>query len=299
VPPRLPRIHFSVLIGSLLLATAQLPGAATSAPAAGSLPATTTAPFLALTHTEALGRAKAENKPLLLFFDGHWSDKAATLRSETFSDPKIISLLHTHAIALHIDVLTAPELTAKYHVISVPTLITLDATGNRRADVFSSTPSSPRERARRFTEFFATIPALRQNTRADDHAGQLKLARMLQYYGYSEESHTILRHLYLDVIGPQESTPGNKSKSVSALQVIALLSMSARRESAETRREFMQIEEARMTASPNNGIAAKKFASLAGSIGEFDWIKTFADSLPPGKARSILIAHHSSLVLQK
>ena len=276
----------------LFLATCQGPlRAAPPTPAPSSVSAVT-APFLALTHDEALARAKAENKPLLLFFDGHWSERAREVLPEIFSDTTVAAAINDHALVLRIDVLTAPELTKQYKIFHVPTLIWLYPDGiARRYWINCEKPSAIRAE---IIESLTLLPKLRATVRHDDPAARFKLARALYDAGDYAAALAETRWLYLEAIGDTSSTKAKKEKDrVSAWDVIKFLGeLRPYYEPARaTIREFMEREEQKTRANPASGIAAAKFWRLATIIGETHLIAPLHDSLPPGPARDTLARH--------
>jgi hypothetical protein len=263
-----------------------------SAISTASSPAPATPPFIPLTHAEALARAAAENKPLFLFFDGHWSERAGQVRPEIFSDPAVIAAINEHALALRIDVLAAPELTKQYKIFHVPTLIWLYPDGStRRYWVNCEKPSAIRDE---IVESLTLLPKLRATTRPDDPAGRFKLARAFFDAGDYAAALTETRWLYLEALGDASSTKEkNKKHRVSVWDVIKFLGeLSPYYEPARaTAREFMEREEPKVRANPAHGIAAAKFWRLATLIGETHLIAPLHDSLPPGSARDTLARH--------
>ncbi|ATC64961.1 hypothetical protein CMV30_13850 [Nibricoccus aquaticus] len=249
-------------------------------------------PFLAVSHDEALARAKAENKPLLLFFDGHWSERAREVLPEIFSDPAVLAALNDHSLALRIDVLAAPDLTKRYKIFHVPTLVWLYPDGTaRRYWVNCEKPSAIRTE---IVESLTLLPKLRAATRPDDPLSRFKLARAFFDAGDYAAALTEARWLYLEAIGDTSSTKAKKEKDrVSAWDVIKFLEeLRPFYEPARaTTREFMEREEQKTRANPKSGIAAAKFWRLAKILGETHLIAPLHDSLPPGPARDTLARH--------
>ncbi len=269
-----------------LLATAHLPAAETIQP-----PVTPTSPFLSLTHDEALSRAKAENKPLLLFFDGHWSERAREVRPKIFS-ATAIAAINDHALALRIDVLAAPELTKQYRIFRVPTLLWINPTGSVRHEwVDCEDPSDIRDE---IVETLTRLPKLRASTRPDDPLGRFKLAHAFFDAGDYAAALTETRWLYLEALGDASSTKEkNKKHRVSVWDVIKFLEEPAPfyEPARATAREFMEREEPKVRANPAHGTAAGKFWRLARILGETERIVALHDSLPPGSARDTLGKH--------
>jgi uncharacterized protein YciW len=288
----LQRLLFATISAALLgVGFAQTPEPAPSTQSAG---ANSTAPFLALTHTEALTRAKAENKPLLLFFDGHWSERAREVRPKIFSAPAIAAI-NDHALALRIDVLTAPELTKQYRIFRVPTLLWINPTGSVKYEwVDCEDPSDIRDE---IIETLTRLPKLRASTRPDDPVGRFKLARACYEAGEYAACLTEIRWLYLEAIRDnEESTPAKKKKDrISVFEVISLLQDIAplHNPARETIPEFLQREEQKVRADPRNAAAALKFWRLAQILHEYAHIDALLASLPSGPARDALAKRES------
>lgn len=80
---------------------------------------------------QALARAKAEGKLVVLDVGAYWCPPCHELDEQTFTDPRVGAWLRERAVALHVDAEKdeGPELEARYHVQAYPTLLVLDADG--------------------------------------------------------------------------------------------------------------------------------------------------------------------------
>ena len=80
---------------------------------------------------QALARAKAEGKLVILDVGAYWCPPCHQLDEQTFADPRVGAWLREQAVALHVDAEKdeGPELEARYHVQAYPTLLVLDADG--------------------------------------------------------------------------------------------------------------------------------------------------------------------------
>ena len=251
-------------------------------------------PFLPLTHAEALARAKTENKPLLLFFDGHWSERAREVHPKIFSAPAIAAI-NDHALALRIDVLTAPELTKQYRIFRVPTLLWINPTGSLKYEwVDCEDPSAIRDE---IIETLTRLPKLRAATRPDDPAGRFALARASYDAGEYAAALAEVRWLYLEAIRDDDDATSAKKKkdSISVFEIISLLQDIAplHDPARETIPEFLQREEQKVRADPRNAAAALKFWRLAQIIHEYARIDALLASLPSGPARDALAKRES------
>jgi hypothetical protein len=284
----LQRLLFATISATLLgVGFAQTPEPAPSTHSAG---ANSTAPFLALTHTEALTRAKAENKPLLLFFDGHWSERAGEVRPEIFADPTVIAAINDHALALRIDVLAAPEITQRYKISHVPTLVWVHADGTP-GEYWINCEKPDRIRTA-LVKKAIQLPLARKNARPDDPASRHALARALIDNRFFEEAFAEARWLYDDAL-QRESGKSAKKKtaklpsSLDALKLIAELSPNHPLATKALLATF-EPEKEKIRANKDDTAAAEKFCATVKAIGEPQLIWILYDEIPNGKARAVL-----------
>ncbi len=86
-------------------------------------------PFLDLTIDEALARARAEEKVVFIDFFATWCGPCKQLDSTTFADEKVIAWLDKHAVSLKIDVDQQKDISKRFLVKAMPTLVFLRADG--------------------------------------------------------------------------------------------------------------------------------------------------------------------------
>jgi hypothetical protein len=249
-------------------------------------------PFCDLTVAEALVRARVEKKPVLLFFDGYWSDEARQARREIFEHPDMRDGIRAHAVAVHIDVLAAPRLTEKYSVVHVPTLVWLDSEG---LPLSRSHAGSASDLRRRITQNIIRTAETRANVQDEDHQGRLLLCRTLVRTREHAQALTALRALYMDAIRrPSGKLPPNATR-VAMTDVISLFNNLSRThwQAAEVAREILAHEESLIRSAPGEAEAARRFCEIASISGDIDRIQSLHDSLPAGAARKILSRHVS------
>ncbi len=274
-----------ILIASL---APRLPAAETNAPSPST---TSSAPFLTLTHDEALARAKAENNPLLLFFDGHWSERAREVRPEIFSTPAVTNALNDHALTLRIDVLTSPEITKLYKISHVPTLVWVHADGTP-GDYWVNCEKPDRIRTA-LVKKATQLPLARQNARPDDPASRYALARALIDNRFFEEAFAETRWLYDDALQRESGKSAGKKKSarlptsLHALKLIAELSPNHPPATTALLATF-EPEREKIRANKDDTAAAEKFCATVKAIGEPQLIWILYDETPNGKARAVL-----------
>jgi thiol:disulfide interchange protein len=78
----------------------------------------------------ALDRARSEGKPVLVNFYADWCVWCQRLESTTFRDAEVASLLQNRVVAVSLDVDNeGRELSSRYRVDGLPTILLLDADG--------------------------------------------------------------------------------------------------------------------------------------------------------------------------
>jgi len=247
-------------------------------------------PFLALTHDEALARAKAENKPLLLFFDGHWSERAREVRPAIFSDSAVATAINDHAVTLRIDVLTSPEITQRYKISHAPTLVWVHADGTP-GDYWINCEKPERIRTA-LVKKATQLPLARKNARPDDPATRFVLARALIDNRFFEEAFAETRWLYDDAL-QRESIKSAKRKSarlpssLDALKLLVDLSPNYPPATNALLASF-EPEKEKIRANKDDVVAAEKFCATVKAIGEPQLIWILYDEIPNGKARAVL-----------
>jgi len=77
----------------------------------------------------AIAEAQKTNKLIFVVFSASWCPACQQLESETLVNEKVTQKLSQSYVAVKIDVDTNPELSSKYEVYSIPTLIIMNANG--------------------------------------------------------------------------------------------------------------------------------------------------------------------------
>ena len=77
---------------------------------------------------EAVGRARATNRPLVIIFGANWCAPCQRLKSETLENVSVASLLATTEL-VNVDLDGEPELGRFYVVSSVPCVLFVDTRG--------------------------------------------------------------------------------------------------------------------------------------------------------------------------
>ncbi len=96
------------------------------------LPGTPSPPadaFRSLDYDGALHAAKVEDRPILVVFASGASADSNKLDATTWKDPKVKSWLASKIVAIKLDIDLDPELTARYRIHILPTLVILTRQG--------------------------------------------------------------------------------------------------------------------------------------------------------------------------
>jgi thioredoxin:protein disulfide reductase len=84
-------------------------------------------------ENEAVALAKEKKLPILVDFGAEWCEACHVIEQTVFTEPNVVSELNKRFIALKIDVTESnsvnDQILQKYGVLSLPTLVFLDATG--------------------------------------------------------------------------------------------------------------------------------------------------------------------------
>lgn len=92
---------------------------------------------------EALAKAKAEGKLVLVDVGAYWCPPCHQLDEEVFVRPEVGQRLDRGYVALHVDAEKGegPELVERYHVLAYPTVLVLEATGVEKGRVVDFLPA--------------------------------------------------------------------------------------------------------------------------------------------------------------
>jgi thioredoxin-like negative regulator of GroEL len=92
---------------------------------------------------EALAKAKAESKLVLVDVGAYWCPPCHQLDEEVFVRPEVGQRLDRGYVALHVDAEKGegPELVERYHVLAYPTVLVLEATGVEKGRVVDFLPA--------------------------------------------------------------------------------------------------------------------------------------------------------------
>lgn len=93
---------------------------------------------------EALAKAKAEGKLVLMDVGAYWCPPCQQLDEEVFVRPEVGERLGRGYVALHVDAEKGegPELAERYHVQAYPTLLVLEATGVEKGRMVDFLPAA-------------------------------------------------------------------------------------------------------------------------------------------------------------
>jgi thioredoxin-related protein len=85
--------------------------------------------FRPLDYDGAIHAAKVEDRPILVAFESAASADSKKLDTTTWKDPKVKSWLASKTVAIKLDVETDLELSARYRIHILPTLVILTCQG--------------------------------------------------------------------------------------------------------------------------------------------------------------------------
>lgn len=157
-----------------------------------SEPAAPASPFRDMPHAEALQRAEAEGKLLVIDFFATWCKPCHVMEQTTHRDPAVVAWLRENAVALRVDAEKQAALARRHGVSGYPTHVVTDARGEVLGRLVGF-----RDAARFLAELRAirgggdSVPELRQsilNGRSDDPGARYELARALAQLGRHAEA---------------------------------------------------------------------------------------------------------------
>lgn len=236
------------------------------------------------TFDQARDSAARDNKLLLIIFSGDWDPDCARLDQSTLADGKVAAVLRERAVSVHIDVLTAPELTAKYHVRDVPLMVLVKPDGTE-VDRWLGFQSADRF-AQEFASTLAghpTLERLRAEVKPAEPQTRQNLCATLIGRGSYSDAVTELRRLYEQLEFSTEKKRMQKNQNLLGhIQVIRRLG--SLREAYPPAGDFLRAKRtahaAEVSADPTDTNHAQRVASIDWSLGQSDDTLAFFHSLP-------------------
>jgi hypothetical protein len=251
--------------------------------------------FVTLTHSEALARAKAENKPLLLFFDGHWSDDAQKLSRSTFTDPRLNKFLSEKNIALRVDVLRSPELTQRYRVTSVPQIVLIRADDVLVKRWFKY--HSPGDLLDDLRELFpaGSLTDERARFKPDDIHARLEFSTKCLTVGAYAEALEELLWLYNTGIGSGQLEKRHKLRTLHVTTVIQRIHHlgTVFKPARDALHALADREEKNTLRSPDRRLPPTRLVHLLTTLQDTVRLLAVYEKLPPdSKSRALLKSYH-------
>jgi thiol:disulfide interchange protein len=111
--------------------------------AAGCSPEPPAELFQKLNYDEALAKAKAENKAVMIDFYADWCGPCHKLEAETFSDAKVRQFLGARTIAIRVNIDDHPPLAQRHNVTSIPCVVFLNGEGREVGRMVGFQPAQP------------------------------------------------------------------------------------------------------------------------------------------------------------
>ncbi|MFT3867696.1 MAG: thioredoxin family protein [Nibricoccus sp.] len=239
------------------------------------------------TFDQAKDSASKENKLVLLVFTGAWDANCARLDQSTFADRHVASLLRERAVLVHIDVLTNPELTAKYHVRDVPLMVLIKPDGTETDRWFGYQP--PEKFLQEFGNTLAghpTLERLRAEVKPAESQTRVQLCSTLINRGSYADGVIELRRLYEQLEFSTDKARHNQSTHTQVIRQFGSI-----REAYPPADEFLRAKRAahvaEVSANPADSIHAQRVATIDWGLGQPDETLTFFHSLPNGSAAYI------------
>lgn len=87
------------------------------------------APFVDLAYGQALERARADDRVVLLDFTASWCPPCKAMEADTWPAPSVKAWIEREAVALKVDVDREGRLAGQMSVSAVPTIVFVDSDG--------------------------------------------------------------------------------------------------------------------------------------------------------------------------
>lgn len=245
------------------------------------------------TLDEAREKAARENKNVLIVFSGAWDADCARLKQSTLVEGNVSTLLRERIVPLHIDVLTAPELTGKYHVRDVPLMVMIKPDGTE-VDRWLGYQS-----ANKFAEELAsaiaghpTLERLRAKVKPAEPQTRRELCELLINRGSYSDAMTELRRLYEQL---EFSTTLNQMSDAWETYPSIIRILGSIRVVYPPAEDFLRTKRkahvAEVTADPNDDDHADRIEDLDESLGQPAETLAFFRSLPKESRAYFALKH--------
>lgn len=95
----------------------------------GQPPAGHQSPFQSISYEQAVGKARRDNKQVMIACGATWCEPCSKLEAITLKNRRVEKFLSENAIAIKVDIDQQRDLVNKHNISSVPTMLFLDAHG--------------------------------------------------------------------------------------------------------------------------------------------------------------------------
>jgi hypothetical protein len=226
--------------------------------------------FLGLNYEEAINRAEAEKKPLLIFFHGSWSEDSREMHKETFGDARLQNLLRDRAVCISIDVVGSDVATRNHQVDFAPTTVLVCPDRLPLHRWRGSVSALRLIRDLKFLLFSTPVEDFRRTLKADSVSGRYELAVKLLASGAYDEALKELEWLYNRAPLAKSSRTAPDLDDATFEQALSRLCdlRQVHKPAAASLDNLIQADADRTLARPDLGLTPKRLAKALRATGQ-------------------------------